>query len=99
MLLNYEWNFGVLFGWKLYYSDLNLYNKVIGLKVNVYLNINFYFNWMFFFKFDFIIGVVVMYFFNGNIKFLNVGFNFIGLKVGLVYNINRKEECFVKFLY
>lgn len=40
--LNYEWNFGASFGWKPYHSDLNPYNKVIGSKVNAYLNTNFY---------------------------------------------------------
>ena len=50
--LNYEWNFGASFGWKPYHSDLNPYNKVIGSKVNAYLNTNFYFNWMLSPKFD-----------------------------------------------
>lgn len=91
--LNYEWNFGASFGWKPYHSDLNPYNKVIGSKVNAYLNTNFYFNWMLSPKFDFTTGVAVTHFSNGNTKFPNAGLNSIGLKVGLVYNINRKEEC------
>ena len=97
--LNYEWNFGASFGWKPYHSDLNPYNKVIGSKVNAYLNTNFYFNWMLSPKFDFTTGVAVTHFSNGNTKFPNAGLNSIGLKVGLVYNINRKEECFAKPLY
>ena len=97
--LNYEWNFGASFGWKPSHSDLNPYNKVIGSKVNAYLNTNFYFNWMLSPKFDFTTGVAVTHFSNGNTKFPNAGLNSIGLKVGLVYNINRKEECFAKPLY
>ena len=50
-------------------------------------------------KFDFTTGVAVTHFSNGNTKFPNAGLNSIGLKVGLVYNINRKEECFAKPLY
>ena len=97
--LNYEWNFGASFGWKPYHSDLNPYNKVIGSKVNAYLNTNFYFNWMLSPQFDFTTGVAVTHFSNGNTKFPNAGLNSIGLKVGLVYNINRKEEYFTKPLY
>ena len=72
---------------------------MIGSKVNAYLNTNFYFNWMLSPKFDFTTGVAVTHFSNGNTKFPNAGLNSIGLKVGLVYNINRKEECFAKTLY
>ena len=72
---------------------------MIGSKVNAYLNTNFYFNWMLSPKFDFTTGVAVTHFSNGNTKFPNAGLNSIGLKVGLVYNINRKEECFAKPLY
>ena len=69
--LNYEWNFGASFGWKPYHSDLNPYNKVIGSKVNAYLNTNFYFNWMLSPKFDFTTGVAVTHFWNGSTKLPN----------------------------
>lgn len=97
--LNYEWNFGASFGWKPYDQDKNNYNKVVGSKVNAYLNTNFYFNWMLSPKFDFTTGVAFTHFSNGNTKFPNAGLNNVGVKVGIVYNINRKEECFAKPLY
>lgn len=97
--LNYEWNFGASFGWNPYNNYTNPYNKVIGSKVNAYLNTNFYFNWMLSPKFDFTTGVAITHFSNGNTKFPNAGLNNIGVKIGLVYNINREEECFTKPLY
>lgn len=97
--LNYEWNFGASFGWKPYDNDVNNFNKVIGSKVNAYLNTNFYFNWMLSPKFDFTTGVALTHFSNGNTKFPNAGLNSVGVRVGVIYNMNRKEECFAKPLY
>ena len=36
--LNYEWNFGVSFGWKPYDERYNPHNSVIGSKANAYIN-------------------------------------------------------------
>ena len=40
---NYEWNLGLSFGWKNYNQFYNEYNKIIGSKVNAYINVNTYF--------------------------------------------------------
>lgn len=89
--LNYEWNFGVSLGWKPYDYDHNMYNIMIGSKVNAYINTNFYFSWMLTRHLDLISGVTLNHFSNGNTKFPNAGLNSIGLKLGVVYNMNRKE--------
>lgn len=89
--LNYEWNFGVSAGWKPYDSNTNWNNKVIGSEINAYLNTNFYFNWQLSHQFDLTSGISLSHFSNGNTKFPNAGINTIGVKVGLVYNFNRKE--------
>lgn len=89
--LNYEWNFGLSAGWKPYDSNTNWNNKVIGSKINAYLNTNFYFNWQLSHQFDLTSGISLSHFSNGNTKFPNAGINTIGVKVGLVYNFNRRE--------
>ena len=40
--LNYEWNFGISFGWQPYHSNINPRNIMIGSKMNAYLNVDFY---------------------------------------------------------
>lgn len=94
--LNYEWDFGLSFGWNPYDGSFNTNNKVIGSKANAYINTNFYLNWMFSRHFDLVAGVELTHFSNGNTKFPNAGLNTAGVKVGLVYNINRKDDAFTK---
>ncbi len=89
--LNYEWNFGVSFGWEPYNFDYNWHNTVIGSKVNAYLNANFYFNFMLSPLVDLVSGITLTHFSNGNTKFPNAGLNTTGLKVGLIYNFNRHK--------
>ena len=94
--INYEWNFGVSFGWKPYDEYDNTYNKVMGSKINAYINTNFYLNYMLSKQIDLTAGVDLTHFSNGNTRFPNAGLNTIGLKVGLVYNFNRNGDCFSK---
>lgn len=93
---NYEWNFGVSSGWKPYDEYDNPHNKVIGSKINAYINTNFYLNYILSKQFDLTAGVDLTHFSNGNTRFPNAGLNTVGLKVGLVYNFNRNGECFSK---
>ncbi len=90
--LNYEWNFGLSFGWKPYDFEFNPNNTVIGSKSNAYINTNFYFSWMLSRKLDFNAGVALTHFSNGNTKFPNAGLNTVGMKAGLGYNFNRKNN-------
>ncbi len=89
LTLNYEWNFGLSFGWKPYTPGTNQYNKVIGSKINAYLNTNFYLSWMLSPQVDLTTGLDLAHFSNGNTEFPNAGLNTVGLKVGVVYNFNR----------
>lgn len=90
--LNYEWNFGLSLGWTPYNYDTNYENQVIGSKANAYINANFYLNWMLSRQLDVIAGVNLTHFSNGNTEIPNAGLNSTGLRVGLVYNINRRNE-------
>lgn len=97
--LNYEWNFGVSFGWKPYNDYDNYNNKVIGSKINAYINANFYLNYILSREIDLTAGVDLTHFSNGNTKFPNAGLNTVGLKLGLVYNFNRNGDFLSKPLY
>lgn len=94
--LNYEWNFGLSFGWKPYDQYTNPNNIVIGSKANAYINAGVQFNWMLTRQVDLIAGVSATHFSNGNTKFPNTGLNTTGLKVGVVYNFNRPEEALMQ---
>ncbi len=89
--LNYEWNFGLSAGWKPYDYDDNLYNVMIGSKVNAYINLDLYLSWMLSREFDLTGGITLSHFSNGNTKFPNAGLNTAGLSLGLVYNLNRES--------
>ena len=97
--LNYEWNFGASFGWKPFDEVENRYNKVIGSKINAYINTNFYLDYILSKEIDLTAGVDLTHFSNGNTRFPNAGLNTIGLKIGLVYNFNRKDECLSRPLF
>lgn len=96
---NYEWNFGLSFGWKPYHYDTNPYNKVIGSRTNAYINTNFYLNWMLSPRWDLNTGITLTHFSNGNTRLPNAGVNTVGWKLGLVYNFNRKEDYLHQPLY
>lgn len=89
---NYEWNLGLSFGWKPYDYFENAYNKVIGARVNAYINVDFYFNWALSRQVNLTTGVSLTHFSNGNTKLPNSGLNTIGLKAGLVYDLTKSGE-------
>lgn len=97
--LNYEWNFGISFGWKPYDEYENYNNTVIGSEANAYINAGLQLNWMLTKELDLIAGVSATHFSNGNTKFPNAGLNTIGLKVGVAYNFNRQADALTKAAY
>lgn len=97
--LNYEWNLGASFGWKPYDSMDNYRNKIIGSKVNAYINLNLYLNWMISRHVDLIAGVSATHFSNGNTKFPNAGLNTGGAKIGFAYYFNRKDDAASPYPY
>lgn len=90
--LNYEWNFGLSFGWKPYDDMENFYNVVIGSKTNAFLNAGVHLSWMLSPRFDLITGFTLSHFSNGNTNFPNAGLNTVDFKVGLVYNFNAPNK-------
>lgn len=86
---NYEWNFGVSFGWKPFNKVSNPENKVIGSRINAYMNTGFYLNWRLNRLFDINLGFEGTHFSNGNTKYPNLGLNTAGIRAGLVYFFER----------
>ncbi|MCI1647171.1 MAG: acyloxyacyl hydrolase [Bacteroides sp.] len=97
--LNYEWNLGLSTGWKPYDLYENPYNKIIGSKVNAYIDLNFYLRWKLSRYFDLNSGIAFNHFSNGNTDYPNAGLNTAELKIGLVYNFNRTESTPAKPRY
>ena len=76
--LNYEWDFGLTYGWKTYDRDTNPENRVIGSKLTAYIDLGFYLRWMLSR--------------NGNTAIPNAGLNAVGAKASVAYYINREEK-------
>lgn len=89
---NYEWNFGLSFGWKPFDEATNDLNMMMGSKMNAYLNVDFFFNWAVTREVDLSAGFALTHFSNGNTKFPNAGLNSVGLQAGLTYNFGRRAS-------
>ena len=90
--LDYEWNFGLSFGWKRYDEESNPFNTVVGSKVNAYINLGLMLNWRFAPQWNLTAGVGLTHFSNGNTRYPNGGVNLIGGRVGLVRTFGREAE-------
>jgi hypothetical protein len=90
--LNYEWDFGLTYGWKTYDRDTNPENRVIGSKLTAYIDLGFYLRWMLSRNWDLNIGASVTHYSNGNTSIPNAGLNAVGAKASVAYYINREEK-------
>lgn len=90
--LDYEWNFGLSLGWKPFDEQSNRYNEVIGSEANAYINAGLQLNWAVCRGVNLVAGVSCTHFSNGNTHYPNSGLNTIGLKTGIVCNINQPKE-------
>lgn len=81
--LDYEWNFGLSWGWRPYRPSSNPYNYVIGSRVNAYLNASFLLSWRVASRWRLWLGLDLAHFSNGNTRLPNAGLNVVGAKLGL----------------
>jgi hypothetical protein len=81
--LDYEWNFGASFEWKPYDSNKNVFNNVVGSKVNAYLNFGLYLNWRMNGNWNLRAGIDATHYSNGNTHYPNAGVNLIGARIGI----------------
>ena len=87
--LDYEWNFGLSFGWKPFDEQTNPFNTVVGSKINAYINLGLMLNWRFAPRWSLTAGVGLTHFSNGNTRYPNGGVNLIGGRVGLMRTFGR----------
>lgn len=90
--LNYEWDFGLTYGWKSYNPKTNPENHVIGSKATAYIDLGFYLRWLLSPEWDLNVGATVTHYSNGNTSIPNAGLNVLGLKAGVAYYINRTDQ-------
>jgi len=88
---NYEWDFGVAYGWKSYAGGERPSNRVIGSKLTAYMDANFYLRWRLSPRWDANFGLTASHYSNGNTSLPNAGLNVASLKFSLAYYFNRPE--------
>lgn len=81
--LDYEWNFGASFGWKKLNEETNPMNRVIGSKINAYINLEFLLNWQLSAHTNLRAGIGITHYSNGNTNYPNSGVNTIGASIGI----------------
>ena len=92
LALNYEWDFGVAYGWHSYNESDRVSNHVIGSKMTAYMDFGVYLRWILSRQFDLNIGLTASHFSNGNTSMPNAGLNVASAKVSLAYYLNRPEQ-------
>lgn len=92
--LDYEWNFGASFGWHPFNETDNPRNRIIGSKINAYINAGFFLNARLSRYCNLLVGLDLTHYSNGNTHIPNSGLNTIGGRVGLVYTLNPTDTPF-----
>ena len=92
--LNYEWNFGVSFGWEKYSIENDHFNLTVGSSINAYLNLSLLLKWQLNQNISLTGGVSLSHFSNGNTSWPNPGVNSMGVRLGLQYTINPLGKPF-----
>lgn len=87
--LNYEWDFGLTYGWKAYDQETHPENHVIGSKMTAYINANFYLCWTLSRHLDLNVGGAFTHYSNGNTSMPNAGLNVFEGRLSMAYYINR----------
>lgn len=87
--LNYEWNFGVTYGWKAHDWRDNPENRVIGSKMTAYIDADLYLRWMISKNWDLNVGATITHYSNGNTAIPNAGLNVAGARASVAYYFNR----------
>lgn len=79
--LDYEWNLGASYGWKV--------NEVVGSRWNIYINVGLPFTWHVNPQCDLSFGPEYTHFSNGDTSFPNGGANTVGVRLGITW----KGQC------
>lgn len=82
--LDYEWNFGVSWGWKKYNETDNPMNTIVGSRINAYINLELLLSWQLDSRTNLRAGIGVTHFSNGNTNYPNGGVNTLGGSIGIL---------------
>lgn len=82
--LDYEWNLGASYGWKV--------NEVVGSRWNIYINVGLPFTWHTSTMCDLSFGPEYTHFSNGDTTFPNGGANTFGLRLGVTWKGQRANN-------
>ena len=92
LALNYEWDFGLAYGWKSYAGGERPDNRVIGSKLTAYMDANIYLRWRLSPQWDVNLGLSASHFSNGNTSLPNAGLNVASIRLSAAYYIGRPSE-------
>ena len=90
--LDYEWNFGVSFGWNPYDETANPKNHIIGTKINAYLNAGINLDWRLSQNIGLLTGVTFSHYSNGNTGIPNCGLNTAAVNLGIAYKFGKNRS-------
>ncbi|MCL1615569.1 acyloxyacyl hydrolase [Bacteroides sp. ET71] len=94
--LDYEWNFGVSWGWKKYDATDNPMNSIVGSRINAYINLGLLLCWQLDSRTSLRAGIGVTHFSNGNTNYPNGGVNTLEGSIGIIRRFGsgqRREEA------
>ena len=83
--LDYEWNLGASYGWKV--------NEVVGSRWNIYINVGMPFTWHANPKCDISFGPEYTHFSNGDTTFPNGGANTVGVRLGVTWKSSQNGSA------
>ena len=92
LTLDYEWNFGVTFGWNEFDRENNTYNHVIGTDIDAYMNLGLALNWRLSPHYQLTAGLSMSHYSNANTHYPNQGVNLLKTKVGIVRTFGDTNE-------
>lgn len=88
--IDYEWNFGLSYGWRKYDPATNPENTVVGSKANAYIHLGLLLNWQLASSLNLRLGTGVTHFSNGNTKYPNAGVNTVGSYFGFSWDFGQR---------
>lgn len=92
LTLDYEWNFGVTFGWNEYNKIDNAYNHVIGTDIDAYMSLGMALNYQLSPHYQLTAGISMNHYSNANTHYPNQGVNLLKTKIGLIRTFGAGNE-------
>lgn len=87
LTLDYEWNFGLSWGWKAYDTDSE--DMVVGSEINAYINVGLFLSYYIGDSCKLTAGPEYTHFSNGDTKFPNGGANTVNFRIGMTGNFGK----------